>query len=104
VSHYVKYMRDIAVTNMRRHSSSKKHPWDEAPRAGHLQGTPTHHSQAELQAGSRKLTCPLQLPLHGVHRPLEERIPLGAPHCATAKAAADAPRRGTGWLCSDVTS
>lgn len=52
-------------------------------------------------AVSRKLSRPLQLLLHGVHHPWEERILAGSPHCATAKVraarstTADALNKGT---------
>nr|BAE24881.1 unnamed protein product [Mus musculus]BAE43378.1 unnamed protein product [Mus musculus] len=102
-------MRDIAVTNMRRHSSSKKHPWDEAPRAGHLQGTPTHHSQAELQApGHTHPSQPSRAAGSRAHPPITAKQSCrlqGTPthHCqaelqAPGHTHPSQPSRAAGWL------
>lgn len=77
------------MTSMGRLISSKEQPWDEAPGAAHLQGLP-HRSRAKLWAVFREPTCPLWLPLHGGHHPLEEGILIRAPHCAIAESSRSA--------------
>ena len=60
------FRRDIAMTNMRRYSSSKRQSRDEPP-GGCASLRYIHCSYAETDLVSRKLSCPPQFLLRGVH-------------------------------------
>jgi hypothetical protein len=63
---HARYRRNIAMTNMRKHSSNKKPSWDEALR-GCASLRYVHHSCARQWTISRKLTLATAVPLHVVY-------------------------------------